>query len=95
MTDVVEFIPNESGDLSTFQQVTLAETLEKHGAYCDNQSQLVDNNSRAIYFYDEIGCGGAFPSPEILQQMAENLAELQQEYTVVSITCQSLGQPIP
>jgi hypothetical protein len=95
LTDVVEFIPNDSGELSTFQRVTLADTLERLGARCNGQNQLVDATNRGIHFHHQIGCGGAFPSPELLQQMAEDLAALQRDYTVISMTCQSLGQPIP
>jgi len=77
-------------------RITVAQTLNELGARCQNQ-QLVDRSGREIQFYQLQGCWGNPPVNygEILRQQSEEIAKLQETYTVIEMTCNSSGIPYP
>ncbi len=76
--------------------VTVEQELKKLGALCLN-GKLVDSLKKEIYFYHLTGCWGNPPYNynEILQNQQEEISKLKEEYTVVEMTCNPSGAPIP
>jgi hypothetical protein len=81
---------------TTIKKVTVAQTLNTLQAKCQN-TRLVDGNGRGIQFYQLNGCWGTPPpnGREIIDNQNKELAALKSRFTVVSMTCNPGGNPIP
>lgn len=77
-------------------KVTVEQTLDQLESRCEN-GRLVDGASKEIYFYKLIGCWGNPPEGylEILKKQSAELAILRERYTVIEMTCNPTGIPIP
>ena len=99
LSDVVEVIRAgaTAAQPAPSQIVTVAQKLEALAATCSPEHKLVDRNGRPIVFYHLQGCWG-MPPPgyqEILQKQRRELERLQQEHTVIEMTCNPSGTRIP
>jgi hypothetical protein len=90
--EMIEF--GEKGPV--IKTVTVKDKLTELGAGCQN-GKLVDSKGREIYFYKLTGCWGNPPDNyhEILERQAKELAELRSKYTVIEMTCNPSGIPVP
>lgn len=77
-------------------KVTVNEALSAQGAYCGGTA-LLDSNNRPIRFYTLTGCWGNPPQNygEVLAAQEKELAALQKTNTVITVTCNPSGIPIP
>ena len=91
----VTTITTRSGETIT-KKTTVSQSLKKLKARCV-RGKLVDRNRRAIRFYFLKGCWGnpPFNYLEILDQQRSELVELKKKYTVIEMTCNPGGIPIP
>ena len=78
------------------KQVTVRQTLTKLKAKC-LKGKLVDVKRKEIRFYNLTGCWGNPPADyqEILQQQRIEIEKLRKKYTVVEMTCNPSGMPLP
>ncbi len=81
------------------KQVTVQQTLKSIAARCKG-TQLVDAKGREIRIVRQssIGCGGAPPSEAMLAELRQQtaaIAKLKQRYTVIELTCNPGGIPLP
>jgi hypothetical protein len=76
-------------------RTTVEQTLGKLNAACKN-NKLVGASGKEIYFYHLTGCWGNPPMnySEILQKQADEITKLNQQYTVVEMTCNPSGTPM-
>ena len=76
--------------------VNVKETLNRLGGRCA-AGGLKDAGGKEIKFYRLQGCWGNPPSnyQEILSNQAKELADLRKRFTVVELTCNPSGIPIP
>ena len=74
------------------RNVTVEETLEAMNATCEN-GKLLDQNKKEIRFF-RIACFGNPPYnyDEIRQREQEEIARLQQNYSVIVIECDPMIQ---
>jgi hypothetical protein len=81
---------------TTVKKVTVAQKLKTLQAKCQN-TQLADGTGREIRFYQLQGCWGtpSLNADKIRSQQRRKLAALQQSYTVVEMTCNPGGFPLP
>jgi hypothetical protein len=82
----------------TITRVTVEQKLKQLKARCIlRDRKLVDGQRKPIYFYRLIGCWGTPPPnyQEILQKQREEIERLSASYTVISMTCNPSGFPIP
>ena len=95
-TDVVStrLVQTNSGTL--FEKITVEQKLAELKANCKN-GKLVDGAGTEIYFYKLTGCWGNPPRnyQEILERQEAELAILRKQYTVIEMTCNPSGFPIP
>ena len=94
----------ENGKPVGLHKVTVEQKLTEIGASCQN-NKLVDSNGKEIYFYFLTGCWGTPPyNPpggpainfqEILQTQRDELSRLNEQFTVIEMTCNPSGIPIP
>jgi hypothetical protein len=73
--------------------VTVEQKLTELKATCNSDNKLVDGNGKQIVFYHLTGCWGNPPADyqEILQKQQEELNKLNQQYTVIEISCNPSG----
>ena len=93
LTDVVEVKQDdEAADV-----ITVAQKLAELKATCSAADKLVDGAGREIVFFRLQGCWGNPPDnyEEILEQQRRELDRLKQERTVVEMTCNPSGMPVP
>jgi preprotein translocase subunit SecF len=78
------------------EKTTIRQSLQKLKAKC-SKGKLVDAKKREIKFYQLQGCWGNPPQDylEIMENQRKEVAELKKKYTVIEITCNSSGYPIP
>ena len=78
------------------QTISVAEKLASLKARC-KRGKLVDGTGREIRFFQLTGCWGNPPEgyQEILQKQNSELIRLRKRYTVVEMTCNTSGEPIP
>jgi hypothetical protein len=83
--------PGRSG-----RKTTVAQKLLELKAHC-KRGKLVDARGREIYFYRMTGCWGNPPSDylEILDRQSNEIRSLKKRYTVIEMTCNPSGEPIP
>ncbi len=76
--------------------VSVKQKLAGMGAQCKNAT-LVDSAGKEIYFYHLTGCWGNPPVNyrDILQQQQNGIAALKMRFTVIELTCNPSGRPIP
>ncbi|MDJ0676782.1 MAG: hypothetical protein QNJ36_15625 [Calothrix sp. MO_167.B42] len=81
---------------NTVKTVTVEQRLAKLRAHCQ-KDRLVDRSGKEIRFYQLTGCWGNAPQnyADILQAQEEKIKELEQQYTVIPITCNPSGIPYP
>ena len=95
-TDVVStrLVQTNSGTL--VEKITVEQKLAELKANCKN-GKLVDGAGTEIYFYKLTGCWGNPPRnyQEILERQEAELAILRKRYTVIEMTCNPSGFPIP
>jgi len=85
-----------SADFKGANKISVSQKLTSLRASCQH-GQLVDKGDKPIKFYNLTGCWGN-PPPNYLQIMADQdqaIKNLQTQYTVITITCDSSGIPIP
>lgn len=78
------------------EKITVDQKLAELKANCKN-GKLVDGAGTEIYFYKLTGCWGNPPRnyQEILGRQEAELAILRKQYTVIEMTCNPSGLPIP
>jgi len=81
---------------NTVKTVTIEQKLAELKARCQNQ-QLIDGSGKEIRFYQLTGCWGNPPQnyADILQAQKEKIKQLEQQYTVITMTCNPSGIPYP
>jgi hypothetical protein len=77
-------------------RVTVKQVLKQLRARCIKR-KLVDRGGREVRFYFLNGCWGNPPSDylEILDRQRRELVRLRKRYTVIEMTCNPSGIPIP
>lgn len=77
-------------------KVTVKSRLEELKARC-RRGRLVAARNRPVRFYRLTGCWGNPPRDylEIMERQRKELAELKRRYTVIEISCNPSGVPIP
>lgn len=92
----MDIVSAELGAGNLVNRLNVAQALDKLQAKCD-ASKLVDGNGRELKFYRLQGCWGTPPpnANEIKVKQAQELASLRQTYTVVEMTCNPGGYPLP
>lgn len=79
-------------------KVTVEQKLDQLHARCQNR-KLVDQVGKKIYFYQLSGCWGASLGDEedakFFKNQQEKIDKLKERYTVIEMTCNSSGIPIP
>lgn len=85
-----------NGQPPVVQKLTVGDQLTGLKARCDG-GHLVDGNGREIYFYRLAGCWGNPPLNylEIMRKQSEELEKLKSRYTVIEMTCNPSGIPLP
>ena len=77
-------------------KVTVEQKLTELNATCSN-GELVDVSGKKISFYHLTGCWGNPPYnyQDILQNQRDEINKLKEQYTVIEMTCNPSGIPIP
>jgi hypothetical protein len=76
---------------------TVEQRLKTLKAFCNDQGKLVDASAKEIKFYNLTGCWGNAPAnyQEILERQRDEINKLSQTYTVLEMSCNPSGIPIP
>ena len=95
-TDVVSARLAQTDGGTLVEKITVEQKLTELKANCKN-GKLVDGAGTEIYFYKLTGCWGNPPRNyhEILERQQAELAILRKQYTVIEMTCNPSGLPIP
>jgi len=95
-TDVVSTSLAQTDGRTLVEKITVEQKLTELKANCKN-GKLVDGAGTEIYFYKLTGCWGNPPRnyQEILERQEAELAILRKQYTVIEMTCNPSGLPIP
>jgi len=95
-TDVVSTRLAQTDGKTLVEKITVEQKLTELKANCKN-GKLVDGAGSEIYFYKLTGCWGNPPRNyhEILERQQAELAILRKQYTVIEMTCNPSGLPIP
>ena len=95
-TDVVSTTLVQTDGGTLVEKITVEQKLTELKANCKN-GKLVDGAGTEIYFYKLTGCWGNPPRnyQEILGRQEAELAILRKQYTVIEMTCNPSGLPIP
>ena len=95
-TDVVSTRLAQSDGGALVEKITVEQKLTELKANCKD-GKLVDGAGTEIHFYKLTGCWGNPPRnyQEILQRQEAELAILRKQYTVIEMTCNPSGLPIP
>jgi hypothetical protein len=95
-TDVVSTTVVQTDGGTLVEKITVEQKLTELKANCKN-GKLVDGAGTEIYFYKLTGCWGNPPRnyQEILGRQEAELAILRKQYTVIEMTCNPSGLPIP
>lgn len=90
-------IVSAGGYPGEIKKVTVKQKLNELKATCSNENKLVDATGKQITFYHLTGCWGNAPIgyQEILQKQQEEINKLKEQYTVIEMTCNPSGIPIP
>ena len=95
-TDVVSTTLVQTDGGTLVEKITVEQKLTELKANCRN-GKLVDGAGTEIYFYKLTGCWGNPPRnyQEILERQEADVAKLRKQYTVIEMTCNPSGLPIP
>ena len=95
-TDVVSTRLVQTDGRTLVEKITVEQKLTELKANCKN-GKLIDVAGTEIYFYKLTGCWGNPPRnyQEILERQEAELAILRKQYTVIEMTCNPSGLPIP
>ena len=95
-TDVVSTRLAQTDGRTLVERITVEQKLTELTANCKN-GKLVDGAGTEIHFYKLTGCWGNPPRnyQEILERQEAELAILRKQYTVIEMTCNPSGLPIP
>ncbi len=97
LTEIAEVItePVSTPASGPPRKVTVQDKLTALQARC-RDGKLVDGSGREIVFFRLIGCWGNPPENylELLAKQRSDLAELQERFTVVEMTCNPSGTHI-
>ena len=95
LNDVVE--ASIAGYVNGQHKVTVESKLNELKATCNRDNKLIDGNGKQVVFYQLIGCWGNPPPDyrELLEKQREEINKLKQQYTVIEMTCNPSGIPIP
>jgi hypothetical protein len=76
--------------------ITVGDKLAELKAHC-KRGKLLDGTGREIRFFHLTGCWGNPPDnyQEILERQNKELIKLRKRYTVIEMTCNPSGVPIP
>ncbi len=87
---------NSGRGAHTVTPITVKQTLNKLKARCSH-GKLLDRKGKQIRFYNLQGCWGNPPPDylEIIEKQRTDLDNLKKKYTVVEITCNPSGFPLP
>lgn len=90
-------IVSADGYPGQIKKVTVEQKLNELKAICNSNNKLVDSAGKQITFYRLDGCWGNPPYnyQDILQKQREDINKLKEQYTVVEMTCNPSGIPIP
>ncbi len=81
------------------KKIYVKDKLKQLNARC-SKKKLVDDEKREIKFYRLIGCSGiAYPPNDPhwkkMRKQDEEIAKLRKKYTVITLTCNPSGVPLP
>ena len=78
-------------------KVTVEQKLNELKATCSSDNKLVDATGKQIAFYRLTGCWGNPPANylELAQKERDEINKLKEQYTVIEMTCNPSGIPIP
>ncbi len=78
------------------EKVTVAGKLKQIGARCLG-GKLLDGSGREIRFYRLTGCWGNPPADyrDIMRKQGDAIRKLEEQYTVIKMTCNPSGVPVP
>lgn len=95
-TDIVSTKLTQTDGKTLVEKITVEQKLTELKANCKN-GKLVDGAGTEIHFYKLTGCWGNPPRnyQEILNRQETELATLRKQYTVIEMTCNPSGLPIP
>jgi hypothetical protein len=96
-TDVVSAaLAVSSNGSGTVKTTTVRQKLNQLRAHC-RHGKLVDSRGKEIHFYHLTGCWGNPPADylKIMQRQEDELKELKKKYTVIEMTCNPSGIPLP
>lgn len=95
-TDVVSTKIAQTDGATHVEKITVDQKLKELKANCKN-GKLVDGAGTEIYFYKLTGCWGNPPRNfhQILDRQQAELATLRKQYTVIEMTCNPSGFPLP
>ena len=79
---------------SKSKKVTISDKLKELQARCDNDL-LVDAKDQEIRFFNLQFCGGPNPPEEMVRRYREELKALEEQYTVIKMSCNPGGIPYP
>ncbi len=94
---VVAFVTQTSAKgVESTAPVTAKQTLKKLKARCSH-GKLLDRKGKQIRFFQLQGCWGNPPEDylEIMEKQRADLENLKKKYTVIELTCNPSGIPIP
>jgi len=98
LSDIVsaEMTGRDASGRYSVKTTIIKDRLIQLKAHCKN-GKLVDGKSRQIYFYQLTGCWGAPPTDyrEIMQKQRREIENLKKSYTVIELTCNPKGLPVP
>ena len=94
--DVVSTKLTQIDGKTLVEKITVEQKMTELKAKCKN-GKLVDGAGIEIHFYKLTGCWGNPPHnyQEILNRQETELATLRKHYTVIEMTCNPSGHPIP
>ena len=94
--DVVSTTLVQTDGGTLVEKITVEQKLTELKANC-RDGKLVDGAGTEIHFYKLTGCWGNPPRNyhEILERQQAELAILRKQYTVIEMTCNPSGLPIP
>ena len=81
---------------TSVEKITVRDKLKEIGARCV-RGKLIDGKGRQVRFYFLQGCWGNPPADylEIMERQRKEIESLKRTYTVIEMTCNPSGLPIP
>ena len=84
------------GDMGK-NKIIVEQELARVGAFISTDGKLRSRSGREIYFHHMIGCWGNPPGNymQLWEEENRTLERLRQQYTVITLTCNPSGMPVP